>query len=225
MTLPAALHWTQILMALAFLQQSAEHLRAGGAERLLFALRLILCLALLAGWQAPWVCLALLLVALALLHRFQGPYNGGCDRMSLLILCCVTLAGFTNERAQELCLGYLAMQLVLSYLMSGWVKIANPQWRKGQALRDVFAFSTYPVAENLRHWADHPRLLWVMSWAVMGFELLFPLALASRPSLLAALAIAALFHGANACLFGLNRFFWIWLAAYPSILWLQGRIL
>jgi len=33
------------------------------------------------------------------------------------------------------------------------------------------------------------------------------------------------FHLGNACIFGLNRFFWVWLAAYPSILWLQGRIL
>jgi len=26
-------------------------------------------------------------------------------------------------------------------------------------------------------------------------------------------------------LFGLNRFFWVWLAAYPPILWLQTHIL
>jgi hypothetical protein len=38
------------------------------------------------------------------------------------------------------------------------------------------------------------------------------------------LTLAALFHFVNACLFGLNRFFWIWLAAYPSLLWLQQRV-
>jgi hypothetical protein len=38
------------------------------------------------------------------------------------------------------------------------------------------------------------------------------------------LALAAAFHLANACLFGLNRFFWVWLAAYPSLIWLQHRI-
>ena len=31
-------------------------------------------------------------------------------------------------------------------------------------------------------------------------------------------------YGANACLFGLNRF-WIWICAYPSILWLQQRVM
>nr|WP_281375411.1 HTTM domain-containing protein [Sphingomonas jinjuensis] len=117
------------------------------------------------------------------------------------------------------------MQLLLSYAMAGWVKIANPAWRRGEALRDVFRFSAYPAGENIRQLADRPRLLWVAGWAVMLFELAFPLAMLSRPALLAALAIAASFHLANACLFGLNRFFWIWIAAYPSLLWLQDRLL
>jgi hypothetical protein len=170
----------------------------------------------------------LLLVALhlAILTFFNGPYNGGADRMSLLILLC--LCGANNlptETLRELAFGYLAMQLLLSYFISGLVKVVNPAWRNGQALRDVFLFSAYPAAENLRQWANHPRLLWIMSWAVMGFELAFPLSFASHSALIAALTVAALFHLANACLFGLNRFFWIWLCAYPSILWLQERLL
>jgi hypothetical protein len=36
---------------------------------------------------------------------------------------------------------------------------------------------------------------------------------------------AATVHLANACQFGLNRFFRTWLAVYPEILWLQGRLL
>lgn len=63
-----------------------------------------------------------------------------------------------------------------------------------------------------------------MSWAVMLFELVFPLALVSQPTLIAALTIAALFHLANACLFGLNRFFWTWIAVYPILFWLQARL-
>ena len=39
------------------------------------------------------------------------------------------------------------------------------------------------------------------------------------------LLLAAAFHLSNAMLFGLNRFFWIWLCAYPSLIWLQARLL
>jgi hypothetical protein len=59
---------------------------------------------------------------------------------------------------------------------------------------------------------------------VMLFEGLFPLTLLTQTTLIIALTIAASFHFANACLFGFNRFFWIWLAAYPALLWLQARV-
>lgn len=229
-----ALRLTGGMMALAFIQQSLEHLRPAARrhERLLFAPRLILPLLLLAACLgAPWLPLPLLTLALVANHLvilpfFNGPYNGGADRMGLLILLCLTGAFIAPTLAwRELAFGYLGMQLILSYAMSGWVKIVNPEWRSGRALRDVFLFSAYPVAENLRRWADRPRVLLAAGWAVMGFELTFPLAILSRPALVAALVVAALFHGANACLFGLNRFFWIWICAYPAILWLQDRVI
>lgn len=225
MSLDLALRLTEILLALAFIQQSLEHLHGPKDELRLFAPRLFLSALLLVGFQTPWVCLALVIQALFILRRFQGPYNGGADRMGLLILCCLTLAHFMpSARWQEVVFGYLALQLILSYFMAGAVKIVNPQWRQGRALEDVFRFSAYPVSEALRGWAQRPRLLWAASWAVMGFELLFPLSLLTQTTLMIGLAIAAAFHLANVFLFGLNRFFWIWLAAYPSLFWLQARL-
>jgi hypothetical protein len=112
----------------------------------------------------------------------------------------------------------------MSYFISGWVKIKNPDWRSGEALGDVFRFSAYPVSEGLRNWANVPRILTMLSWGVIVFEVLFPLALFTQTTLIIALIVAASFHFSNACLFGLNRFFWIWLSAYPAILWLQDRL-
>jgi len=224
-SLDSAIRLTEVLLALAFIQQSLEHLGARGDERRLHPPRLIACLPLLLGFAAPWACLALLAIGVMILRRFHGPYNGGSDRMSLLVLSCLTLALFApDERWRAVAFGYLAAQLTLSYFASGWVKIVNPDWRSGIALRDVFSFSAYPVSEDLRGWADHPGLMRVMSWAVMGFELSFPFLLVTRPTLMAGLVVAATFHLANACLFGLNRFFWVWLAAYPSLIWFQERL-
>lgn len=225
MNLNLAVRVTEILLSLAFLQQTIEHMRAAKGEQRLFLLRIIFSIMLLLGFQTPWVCLGLVILSVFILKRFQGPYNGGSDRMSLLILCCLTLIHFLpTVRWQEVIFGYLALQLVLSYFIAGWVKIINPEWRRGRALQDVFRFSAYPVSKSLRAWAEWPRLLCLMSWAVILFELLFPLTLFSKTTLIIALVIGAIFHFSNACLFGLNRFFWIWLAAYPSILWLQERI-
>lgn len=221
-----AIRLTEILLALSFIQQSVEHLRGLNNERWLFAARLVLSLILLAGFEAPFVCLGLVGLGLCILQRFQGPYNGGSDRMSLLILCCLCLVHFVPPgRWQEYVFGYLAVQLVLSYFIAGTVKIVNPEWRMGRALQDVFLFSAYPVAENLRVLADYPRLLFLASWSVMLFELAFPFMMLSHITLVIALVMAAAFHFANAMLFGLNRFFWIWIAAYPSLIWLQNRII
>lgn len=216
---------TEILVGLAYAQQSIEHFTAFSNERRLFIPRFLLAVLLIVGFQTAWVSALLLLLSLAILQRFQGPYNGGADRMSLLILCCLCLVNVSpTQYWKEIAFGYLALQLVLSYFISGYVKVVNPDWRSGRALCDVFLFSAYPVSESLRRWSESPRLLFLMSWGVMLVELLFPFSLFTKISLVIALIIMACFHFANACLFGLNRFFWIWLAAYPSIFWFQARM-
>ena len=221
MSLEAAITATEMLLALALLQQSVEHLRP---DPVFNSLRIALCAVLVLGLWTPLACLGLMILAIANLHRFNGPYNGGSDRMGLLILISLTLAQLLPTDLAELAFGYLAMQLVLSYFMSGWVKITNPDWRTGRALADVFRFSAYPVSEELRGLAERPKLLWLASWSVMILELAFPMSLLTPWSLAVALILTACFHLANACLFGLNRFLWIWLAAYPSIIWLQDRL-
>jgi hypothetical protein len=224
-SLDSVLRLTEILLAFAFLQQSVEHFTAPKGERIIFVLRFFCSAVLLVGVYTPVICLVLLGLSLGALYRFNGPYNGGSDRMNILIISCLSAAHFMPSlRGQEYVLGYLALQLILSYFMAGKVKVMNPEWRSGRALQDVFAFTAYPVSERIRSVSSHPRLLWVMSWAVISFELAFPLAILSQSTLIVALCVAALFHFANACLFGLNRFFWIWLAAYPSLIWLQARI-
>ncbi|MEM9341791.1 MAG: HTTM domain-containing protein [Pseudomonadota bacterium] len=224
MTLEVALRATELLLALAFLQQSAEHI-FGHRDRLLFAPRAGLSLLLLAGIHSPWVLLALTAHSMLILRRYQGPYNGGSDRMGLLILFCLCLAYWLPDGLPtEAAFGYLAVQVLLSYLISGQVKLANPDWRNGRALQDVFRFSAYPVAESLRALANRPRVLWCASWVVMIFEVLFPISLLNLKLLVMALIAATAFHVANAMLFGLNRFVWAWIAAYPSIIWLQFRL-
>ena len=226
MTLAAALRASEVLMALAFLQQSLEHLAGVRHDRAIFLLRTGLAAALLTGVWPLAIEGLLIATALAQLVRFHGPYNGGSDRMGLLLLVCLFLARAAPAQPwREAAMGYLAVQVTLSYAIAGWVKVGNPDWRGGQALRDVFAFSAYPLSESLRGWAHHAGLLRVLSWLLMLFEIGFPLALLHRGSLAGALVAAALFHVGNACVLGLNRFVWTWVAAYPSLLWFHARFL
>jgi len=222
MTFETALRATEILLAIAFIQQSCEFLANPLHNRIMYVCRIALSLGVLIGASSIWFLLGLAVISLAMLHYYNGPYNGGSDKMSILVLSCVLLAHISGtEQLKHAAFGYLAAQLTLSYFVSGWVKLINAQWRSGQALQDVFAFSAYPVSKSLRNLAHYPVLLRSMSWTVIGFEVLFPLALLSTETLIVALVIGAVFHLANACLFGLNRFLSIWLSAYPALFWFQ----
>ena len=226
MTLLEAQRGCELLLGCAFLQQSIEHCFGPFPVRWLFVPRLLLALLLIAGVAPLAVLAALFVLGLAALVRFDGAYNGGSDRLGLLLLTCLLVArALPNSLWAQVAMGYLAVQLLLSYFSAGWVKLLNPEWLRGRALRDVFMFSVYPVSESLRGWQHWPRLLWVMSGAVMLLELSFPLTLCNADVLRVALLLTAVFHLANAVLFGLNRFVWVWLAAYPALLWFQDGLL
>lgn len=226
MTLEFAVRLAEIILGFAIFQQSLEFMCGQRLEKIMGVVRAVLAMLLMLGFQPLLIESALLVASVILIRRFQGPYNGGSDTMAVLVLLCLWLSHIAPTHYwQEIALGYLAVQLVISYFQSGWVKVVNPEWCSGRALQQVFALSAYPVSESVRLWAGRPQVLLAMSWSVMIFELLFPMALFNQTLLILALGIAALFHLANACLFGLNRFFWIWPAAFPVIIWFQSRLM
>jgi len=220
-----AVRLSEIMLGFALVQQGLEYIRGVQPEKIIGVISLFLAILLMAGFFPVVIEAGLLIIAGIYLYRFQGPYNGGSDAMTILVLLCLFLSHIAPTRFwQEIALGYLAFQLAFSYFQSGYIKVINADWRSGLALQDVFTITAYPISNSIRRWGQSSRLMLIMSWLVILFELLFPLAILNHYLLIAALFIAAIFHLANACLFGLNRFFWIWLAAYPIILWFQGRV-
>lgn len=222
MTFETTLRYTELLLGIALSLQCLEHLTNRLFYRPIFILRLCVAILLIGGIYSNWMILVLFASSLFLLYRFQGPYNGGSDRMGLLIQLCLLLAHWLpNEQWRHIALAYLALQLILSYVISGWVKIKNPNWRNGTALIDVFLFSAYPASDSIRAWHLRHSLLLYASWFIIVLELFFPLFLLHTQALYIGLTATAIFHLANALLFGLNRFFWTWLSAYPAIIWFQ----
>jgi hypothetical protein len=182
---------------------------------------------LAAGVALPWTTCAVapsvaFATTLLIAMRFRGSYNGGSDSMLLVVLLALAVAR-TDERFAPAALGYAAAQLVLSYAISGWAKLRDPQWRTGRAL---------DVLVRLPHYGVPPRLVAVLtsragrpaSFAMLAFECGFPIAAVDVRVCVAMLAIAAVFHLTNAVVFGLNRFLWSWLAAFPALLFWVERL-
>jgi len=179
---------------------------------LVLAVQLASALAL--PWLAqpvwPWLAFA---STLAIAVRFRGTFNGGSDAMLLVVLLGLAVA---RSGAPEIGLGYTAAQLVLSYVLAGIAKLREPHWRDGTALAALVALPSYGVPAALIRWIS--RVSRAAGYALLAFECGFPIALVDPAACRVLLAIAALFHLGNAIVFGLNRFLWAWLAAFPALI-------
>ncbi|MEY3666079.1 MAG: hypothetical protein RLZZ153_2261 [Pseudomonadota bacterium] len=188
--------------------------------------QLCLALALMAGQIALAGSLALFACALLLLFRWRGAFNGGSDFMTLVALSGLLLGHilaliFDSQLGWRAALWYVALQSLSSYFVSGWVKLMHPGWRSGAALPVFLNTGVYgplPLSSPFRH----PLVARICAWAFTIWEGLFPLALLDVRLAVLFCAVAALFHGLVFWFFGLNRFFWAWLATFPAILYVAS---
>lgn len=172
------------------------------------------------AWQPTLVvALAVLLWTWLVCARWRGTFNGGSDYMTFVLLggILVGLMNPADERYRVAGLAYIALQTILSYVLAGFAKIRNPAWRSGAALRDFLVSSPYEVPAELRQWAQTTSWLRGLSWVFLLWEISFPLALWNMSCAGFYLFTGALFHGLNSYALGLNRFWWMWLAAYPAV--------
>ena len=157
-------------------------------------LRLAASLALF-GTASPLLVWFLLFTTVYTAVRFGGTLNGGSDYMTVVALSSLLVPWGRL---------YLAVQLTLSYWVAGLVKLKHKDWRNGSALTRLTGLPGQ------------------LAWPVLLWECTFPLAWLNHGLCLGYLAVGLVFHLANAKILGLNRFFWIWLAAYPSLLGIQS---
>ena len=196
------------------------------SARILAALLLILQPDSYITTTALWICL---FGTLATSVRWRGAFNGGSDAMSLVVLWPLALASLMPwPLTQHLALAYIGVQTLLSYWIAGLVKLAQPSWRQGKALKLFFETPQYNVPSLIRVWIRRPGAAFLLGWGVLLFELLSPLALSSPTATLFFLPAAGFFHLINAAVLGLNRFTWAWLSAYPAVIvlaqWVAARL-
>lgn len=192
----------------------------------LLLLRLALSMALMFGLIGLSGALLLFLIALLLLLRWRGAFNGGSDFMTLVAISGLLLA-HTAGALTDMSLGwragfwYISLQTISSYFVSGWVKLLRPEWRSGRAMTlflDTGIYGPLPTRSIFRH----PVLARVCSWSFTVWEGCFPLALLDVRLAWLFCAVAALFHFLVHVFFGLNRFFWAWIATFPAVLYCAG---
>jgi hypothetical protein len=172
-----------------------------------------------------------LLVLTFLTHlRTLGRFNGGSDSITWITLLGITL-GFVNWDFQnqkpdfELSLVFVGVFSLISYFQAGLSKLISGQWFNGsffiegknlgqvygKRAETLFGFCAQKSAKNK----------WFSVWlglGVLGFELSSVGVLFSAPFSVIFVVGALFFHLGVFYFFGLNRFFWSWLATFPGLL-------
>lgn len=229
MTLDEAIAWTSRLAAIAAgiaaLELAWVHrawrrgpLARGHAWITAVAVALLLASAATLPWTTSpvpaWLGAA---SHIALTMRFRGSYNGGSDAMLWVVLLSLALARTAPDgELARAGLAYVAAQLVLSYVVAGIAKLGDARWRDGTALAIIARFPRYGAPAWLSRVIAGP-VGRVLAWALLAFELGFPLALLHRDACVVLIGVGVGFHLGNAIAFGLNRFLWTWIAAYPAL--------
>lgn len=192
----------------------------------LLLLRLALAVALMGGQLGLGGAVLLFVLALLLLIRWRGAFNGGSDFMTLVAITGLLVAHGVGSLTDHNTgwragFGYICLQTLSSYFVSGWVKLLRPEWRSGRAMTlflDTGIYGPLPQKSLLRH----PALARTGSWTFTLWEGCFPLALLDVRLAWLFCAVAALFHFLVFLYFGLNRFFWAWLTTFPAVLYCAG---
>ena len=178
------------------------------SQKALKIVSLVQIVAACAGMVSPQVSFFIILFFTHLLicMRFRGIFNGGSDMMTFVVLTGVIISLFGSDIGMV----YIAVHTIYSYFKAGLAKVIHKEWRNGTALSAFFETSLFVDIRSMK--ANK-----ILNWIVIIFELGIIL-LPFFPQLLwFYFAGAMIFHLINYYYFGLNRFFWIWLSAWPAV--------
>ncbi|HET9953605.1 MAG TPA: hypothetical protein VFQ61_03830 [Polyangiaceae bacterium] len=157
--------------------------------------------------------------------RFRGTFNGGSDYMTVQVL--LALGTATVLRSSVALTGglfYIAVQSTFSYFIAGVAKAKEADFWSGRAVLGFVKLPQYAAPSWAKRVLSIPPVRRISALAVLLFECGFPLAWMGPKLALAWLATGATFHLVNFFVFGLNRFFFVWLATYPALLFSVQKV-
>ena len=209
----------------AWLKRSLDWLYQPVLYKLQLWVRALAAVALMVLGNQLAIALLLFIGNLLLLIRWRGAFNGGSDFMTLITATGLLIAQVVEKLTDAQTgwsagLGYIAIQTLSSYFVSGWVKLKRPEWRNGQALPVFLNSGLYgPLKKDSVF--RRPVVALVCSWAFILWEGLFVCVLLFPNGTPLFVGVALLFHFLVFWFFGLNRFFWAWAANLGSIFFLS----
>ena len=163
---------------------------------------------------------------IAILIRWRGAFNGGSDFMTIIALTGLMIAHWgqlivSPILAWQAGLGYVCLQTMTSYFISGAIKLFSREWRTGIALPYFLDGGIYgPLAADS---VLRKRFIAIAcSWGFILWECSVPVVFLGPRVAMVYCAIALVFHLLVFAFFGLNRFVWAWVVSFPALVYWAG---
>lgn len=194
------------------------------------SVRIICSVALLVFFLHPvilTICYVLLFLIGALINLRTIAYGAEAEnRFSLIVIGALLLRSFVPTTTVTLvCLWFIALQACLSYVTAGVSKLFNPDWRMGNGFRLVATCPDQVPLGGINIFFEKSKTVAaVINWLIILFECFFPLALVMPREYFCCFLISGfIFHLAIAIWLRLGKFFWVWLATYPALIFITQR--
>ena len=193
-------------------------------------LRIICCLGLLVlPADSPLlVCsYAVLFFIGSLLNLRNLAYGAETEnRFSLIIIGALLLRSLLPTDIVTLAaLWFIGLQVCLSYLTAGVSKLMNVNWRNGNGFKRVAtSYELTPIKKVNVFFEKNSTLSRVINWLVILFECAFPVVTFVGHDMIWWFLIGGIIlHAAIAIGLRLGKFFWIWIATYPALIFITQR--
>jgi hypothetical protein len=121
-------------------------------------------------------------------------------------------------------LWFIALQVCIAYLTAGISKLKNPDWRKGNGFKYMVTSSELVAAPKINiYFEEHKTLTRFINWLIILFECTFPVGLFVPVIFWFFLAGGIILQIAIALGLRMGKFFWIWLATYPALIFIAQQ--
>lgn len=161
-----------------------------------------------------------------LLATRQHVGGDGSDHAAVVVGTLMSGARLAGDRTRvaDVFLWTSALQAVLAYGVSGWVKVAGRAWRTHQAIPGIMRTRSYGNPHLHRLLERFPAAGPVIGVATLALECSFPLILAARGRLTTPYLLSAgSMHLSIAGVMGLGRFVPAFVSFYPALAYVTGR--
>lgn len=145
------------------------------------------------------------------------------NRFSLMIILALLLQKIAPTHLVTMAVfWFIALQACLSYLTAGIAKLFNTNWRHGEGfIHIVGSYNLVPLKGVGLFFSRHYQASKFINWWVIIFECFFPLVMViGRPYCWIFLALGIIFHASIAICLRLGKFFWVWIATYPVLIFI-----